>query len=455
MGQALCSLLSTETGKTVSKSGKASVRNGTCQWTETLSESVWISQDEALKEFEQYLFQLVVSMVDAYVDCHCGSARSNILGEATINLAGYMSSRASIPVSLPLKKCNHGTILQVEIQCLTPRTKSRDMSSTFQMVLGQLIAFVYHMMMEALNKIISHWNLGTKLNFSGVDPCTQNATWAPDSANPQIACHCTGTTCHVTRLKIYALDISGEIPNELFMLKELQNLNLAQNVLSGPIPPEIGQLTNMNYLSFAWCLLALTRKQSFNHILEQWGRKIYALDISGEIPNELFMLKELQNLNLAQNVLSGPIPPEIGQLTNMNYLSFAWFLLALTRKQSFNHILEQWGRREGYNETEIVQLLSQTHIQSLSSLRPGQFVNESEISMLHMFSPSSNYQVQYLSSSSNGGQIGATTGGNHLSLSMSNNQQRPFINPPQLFATAAASSGFLQQITTRPQNWLH
>ncbi|KAL7204211.1 hypothetical protein ACSBR2_017306 [Camellia fascicularis] len=55
-------------------------------------------------------------------------------------------------------------------------------------------------------------------------------------------------------------------------------------------------------------------------------------------------------------------------------------------------------------------------------------------------------------SSSNGGQIGATTGGNHLSLSMSNNQQRPFINPPQLFATAAASSGFPQQITTHPQN---
>ncbi|CAL5398246.1 unnamed protein product [Camellia sinensis] len=41
-------------------------------------------------------------------------------------MAGYMSSRASIPVSLPLKKCNHGTILQVEIQCLTPRTKSRE-----------------------------------------------------------------------------------------------------------------------------------------------------------------------------------------------------------------------------------------------------------------------------------------------------------------------------------------
>ncbi|XP_057475215.1 uncharacterized protein LOC130763332 [Actinidia eriantha] len=111
------SLRSSETGKTISKSGKATVRNGTCKWTETLSETIWISKDEASKDLQQYFFKLVVVM---------GSARSSILGEATINMAGYMSSRASAPVSLPLKKCNHGTILQVEIQCLTPRINGRD-----------------------------------------------------------------------------------------------------------------------------------------------------------------------------------------------------------------------------------------------------------------------------------------------------------------------------------------
>ncbi|GFY81773.1 hypothetical protein Acr_02g0000130 [Actinidia rufa] len=112
------SLLSSETGKkTISKSGKATVRNGTCKWTETLSETIWISKDEASKDLQQYFFKLVVVM---------GSARSSILGEATINMAGYMSSRASAPVSLPLKKCNDGTILQVEIQCLTPRINGRD-----------------------------------------------------------------------------------------------------------------------------------------------------------------------------------------------------------------------------------------------------------------------------------------------------------------------------------------
>ncbi|XP_010241653.1 PREDICTED: protein MLP1-like [Nelumbo nucifera] len=108
----LVSLVSLETGRTTAKTSKAVVRNGTCQWTETLTESIWISQDDASKELEECLFKLIVSM---------GSSRSSILGEVVINLTNYLSSRASVLVSFPLKKCNHGTILQVKIQCLAPR----------------------------------------------------------------------------------------------------------------------------------------------------------------------------------------------------------------------------------------------------------------------------------------------------------------------------------------------
>lgn len=114
----LCvSIISVETGRTTTKTGKSSVRTGNCRWTETLSDSIWIPQDDASKEVEQCLFKLVVAM---------GSSRSGILGEATVNLAGYVSSKASFLLSLPLEKCHHGTTLQVKIQCLTPRTTLRD-----------------------------------------------------------------------------------------------------------------------------------------------------------------------------------------------------------------------------------------------------------------------------------------------------------------------------------------
>lgn len=60
----LCvSIISVETGRTTTKTGKSSVRTGNCRWTETLSDSIWIPQDDASKEVEQCLFKLVVAMV--------------------------------------------------------------------------------------------------------------------------------------------------------------------------------------------------------------------------------------------------------------------------------------------------------------------------------------------------------------------------------------------------------
>ncbi|PIN04775.1 E3 ubiquitin ligase involved in syntaxin degradation [Handroanthus impetiginosus] len=106
------SLISSQSGKTVHKSGKVSVKNGTCKWTETLSESIWISDVDGSKEMEEHLTKFHVAM---------GSSRSSVLGEATLNLAAFLSSEFSTLVSLPLKKCNHGTILQAEVRCLTPK----------------------------------------------------------------------------------------------------------------------------------------------------------------------------------------------------------------------------------------------------------------------------------------------------------------------------------------------
>ncbi|XP_048235861.1 myosin-11 isoform X2 [Ricinus communis] len=116
------SVISVETGKTIAKTSKAAVKNGNCQWIDTVSESIWIaSQDgQSSKELEDCPYKLLVAM---------GSARSGMLGEAILNMATYMNSSDSVPVSFPLKKCNHGTILQLKIQCVTPRTNIRDAES--------------------------------------------------------------------------------------------------------------------------------------------------------------------------------------------------------------------------------------------------------------------------------------------------------------------------------------
>lgn len=55
------SIVSVETGKTIAKTGKATVRSGNCQWTE--AESIWVSQDDTSKELEESQIKIVISPV--------------------------------------------------------------------------------------------------------------------------------------------------------------------------------------------------------------------------------------------------------------------------------------------------------------------------------------------------------------------------------------------------------
>ncbi|RLN42945.1 myosin heavy chain, cardiac muscle isoform-like [Panicum miliaceum] len=111
----LISIISVDTGKTVARSSKAAARNGICQWPDSILESIWFSQDEASKEFEDCQCRITVSM---------GSTKSGILGEVSLNLTNYLSSVDSTAISIPLKKCNSGTALQLKIQCLGTKSKS-------------------------------------------------------------------------------------------------------------------------------------------------------------------------------------------------------------------------------------------------------------------------------------------------------------------------------------------
>ena len=98
----------------------------------------------------------------------------------------------------------------------------------------------------------------------------------------------------VRSLVLESNSVSGSIPPELGQLANLEWLSLIENDLSGPIPPELGRLTNLE------------------------GLFLFANDLSGPIPPELGRLANLQGLGLSSNQLSGAIPPELGQLTNLS-----------------------------------------------------------------------------------------------------------------------------------------
>ena len=99
----------------------------------------------------------------------------------------------------------------------------------------------------------------------------------------------------VTALVLFDNALSGEIPPELGDLPNLEELHLGGNELTGEIPPELGNLPNLYQLSLN-------------------------CQLSGEIPPELSNLANLQYLVLGGNQLSGEIPPELGKLANLTGL---------------------------------------------------------------------------------------------------------------------------------------
>ncbi|KAL0680309.1 hypothetical protein Bca4012_008291 [Brassica carinata] len=155
---------------------------------------------------------------------------------------------------------------------------------------------------RALNSIFAAWRIPAprEWNISG-ELCSgaamdDSVTIDDKAYNPLIKCDCTFNSskiCRITALKVYAIEVVGPIPPQLWTLHYLTNLNLGQNVLTGSLPPAIGNLTRMQYMTFG----------------------INAL--SGPVPKEIGLLKDLRSLGISSNNFSGSIPPEIGSCTKL------------------------------------------------------------------------------------------------------------------------------------------
>ncbi|KAM6594834.1 hypothetical protein CsatA_002537 [Cannabis sativa] len=159
---------------------------------------------------------------------------------------------------------------------------------------------------RALNSIFEQWKIKANFewNISG-EPCSgaaiNNSIYIDNSPRPFIKCDCTfnnGSLCHITQLKVSAMDFGGQIPEELWTLTYLSYLHLGNNFLTGSLSPSIGNLTNLQVLSLG------------------------ANALSGQVPKELGLLTQLSTLYILSNNFSGPLPPELGNLTKLEIFSF-------------------------------------------------------------------------------------------------------------------------------------
>ena len=146
-----------------------------------------------------------------------------------------------------------------------------------------------------------------------------NRNWLSD----QVVGHWRGVTTDVdgriSKLILRNNLMSGSLPPEIGQLSALQHLDLQGNLLSGSLPPEIGQLSALQQLHLPDNLLDEPIPAEIGQLSALQYLTLEGNRISGSIPVEIGQLANLDTLRLGENHLTGEIPPSIGQLTRLKF----------------------------------------------------------------------------------------------------------------------------------------
>ena len=129
-----------------------------------------------------------------------------------------------------------------------------------------------------------------------------------------------GNLTDLLTLRLVDNQLSGPVPPQLSNLDNLQNLDLGFNRLSGSIPPELGNLPNLSVLYLRSNQLSGSIPPELGNLAGLFVLSLWGNDLSGNIPSELSNLVNLQELFLNDNQLSGSIPSELGNLVNLVWL---------------------------------------------------------------------------------------------------------------------------------------
>ncbi|KAJ9540185.1 hypothetical protein OSB04_026691 [Centaurea solstitialis] len=106
-----------------------------------------------------------------------------------------------------------------------------------------------------------------------------------------------GNMTNLVLLNLKGNSISGLIPDSLGNLSFLQTLEIWNNALSGPLPDSVGRLSS---------LLTMYVHDNF---------------ISGPLPDSLGRLSSLERLDISSNEINGTLPQSVGQLTKLTTLN--------------------------------------------------------------------------------------------------------------------------------------
>ena len=152
---------------------------------------------------------------------------------------------------------------------------------------------------------------------------TNSTNWLSDE--PLGAWHGVSTDHQgrVVVLNLQGNSLTGSIPIELGNLSNLESLHLNRNQLMGSIPAELGSLNNLEDLNLYSNELTGPIPVELVNLSNLESLFLSENQLTGSIPVELGSLSNLERLGLDSNELTGPIPVGLGSLSNLEYLGLS------------------------------------------------------------------------------------------------------------------------------------
>ncbi|MEE8478391.1 MAG: FlgD immunoglobulin-like domain containing protein [Candidatus Neomarinimicrobiota bacterium] len=123
-------------------------------------------------------------------------------------------------------------------------------------------------------------------------------------------------------VKLKSLDLShnqigGNLENIFFSVDNLNSLDLSYNNIGGSIPKNLGKLIKLKVLNFSNNKFQNTIPIEIFRLQNLIELNLQMNSLIGSIPRQIGNCKNLQILNLSRNKLTGNIPKEVGKLINL------------------------------------------------------------------------------------------------------------------------------------------
>ncbi|KAL4272413.1 hypothetical protein GQ457_13G028870 [Hibiscus cannabinus] len=115
---------------------------------------------------------------------------------------------------------------------------------------------------------------------------------------------------------------SGSLSYGGNILENMTGIDLSCNKLTGKIPPELGNLSEIHSLNLSHNNLIGVIPSSFSKLKQLESLDLSYNDLSGEIPNQLVDLTSLEVFSVAHNNLSGNIPEPKAQFGTFDETSY-------------------------------------------------------------------------------------------------------------------------------------